>query len=52
MLLHRKLRNAGVEADLNVIEGMWHGFNMEPNLPETRDATADLAGFLDRHMAK
>ena len=51
-LLHRKLRHAGVEADLNVIEGMWHGFNMEPGLPETRDVTADLAQFLDRHMAR
>jgi monoterpene epsilon-lactone hydrolase len=49
-LLHRKLRHAGVEVDLNIFEGMWHGFNMEPELPETRDAAADLAGFLDRHM--
>jgi epsilon-lactone hydrolase len=49
-LLHRKLKHAGVEVDLNIFEGMWHGFNMEPDLPETRDAAADLAGFLDRHM--
>jgi epsilon-lactone hydrolase len=26
VLLHRKLRNAGVEADLNIFEGMWHFF--------------------------
>jgi epsilon-lactone hydrolase len=50
VLLHRKLKHAGVEVDLNIFEGMWHGFNMEPELPETRDAAADLAGFLDRHM--
>ena len=50
-VLHRRLRHAGVEADLNIFEGMWHGFNIEPDLPETRDAAADLASFLDRHMA-
>jgi hypothetical protein len=33
-----------------IFEGMWHGFNMEPDLPETRDATEDLVSFLDRHM--
>jgi len=51
VLLHRKLRNAGVITDLNIWEGMWHGFNMEPGLPEAREAAADLAAFLDRHLA-
>ncbi len=51
VLLHRKLRNAGIKTDLNVFEGMWHGFNMEPGLPETREATADLVAFLDRNLA-
>jgi len=50
-LLHRKLRDAGVDADLNIFEGMWHAFNIEPDLPETKAALADLARFLDRHMA-
>jgi hypothetical protein len=26
VLLHRKLRNAAIEADLDVFEGMWHFF--------------------------
>lgn len=51
VLLHRKLRRAGVEAELNIWEGMWHGFNMELELPETREAAADMAEFLDRHMS-
>jgi monoterpene epsilon-lactone hydrolase len=51
VILHRRLRHAGVEADLNIFEGMWHGFNMEPDLPETRDAIEDLVSFLDRHLA-
>jgi monoterpene epsilon-lactone hydrolase len=50
VLLHRKLRNAGVEADLNVFEGMWHFFWEDPSLPESREAMAALASFFDRHL--
>jgi len=34
VMLHRKLRNAGVQADLNVFEGMWHGFDDDTETPE------------------
>ena len=50
VLLHRKLRNAGVEADLNVFEGMWHFFWEDPGLPESREAMTALAGFFNRHL--
>ena len=50
VLLHRKLRNAGVEADLNVFEGMWHVFWGNPALPESREAMAGLAKFFNRHL--
>ena len=50
VLLHRKLRNAGVEADLNVFEGMWHFFWEDPSLPESREAMAALANFFSRHL--
>jgi monoterpene epsilon-lactone hydrolase len=50
VLLHRKLRNAGVEADLNVFEGMWHVFWENPELPESREAMTELAGFFNRHL--
>lgn len=50
VLLHRKLRNAGVEADLNVFEGMWHFFREDPSLPESREAMAALANFFNRHL--
>jgi hypothetical protein len=49
-LLHRKLRNAGVEADLNVFEGMWHFFWEDPSLPESREAMKGLANFFNRHL--
>ena len=50
VLLHRKLRNAGVEADLNVFEGMWHVFWENPDLPESREAMTTLARFFNRHL--
>jgi len=50
VLLHRKLRNAGVEADLNVFEGMWHFFWEDPSLPESREAMKGLANFFNRHL--
>ena len=50
VLLHRKLRNAGIEADLNVFEGMWHYFWQYPELPESREAMAAEANFFNRHL--
>jgi monoterpene epsilon-lactone hydrolase len=48
---HRKLRRAGVPADLHVYEGQSHaqyGFNV--NAPETREAFTEIARFFDRHL--
>ncbi|HUP03655.1 MAG TPA: alpha/beta hydrolase [Bryobacteraceae bacterium] len=50
VLLHRKLLRAGVEADLNVFEGMWHFFWEDPSLPESREAMTALANFFNRHL--
>ncbi|MBV8833120.1 MAG: alpha/beta hydrolase [Acidobacteriaceae bacterium] len=50
VLLHRKLRNAGLEADLNVFEGMWHFFWEDPSLPESREAMTSLAAFFKHHL--
>jgi len=50
---HRKLRRAGVVADLNVYEGQSHaqyGFN--PDAPETKEAFTDIANFFDKHSGK
>ena len=50
---HRKLRRAGVVADLNVYEGQSHaqyGFN--PDAPETKEAFTDIAKFFDRYLGK
>ena len=50
VLLHRKLRNAGAEADLNIFEGMWHFFWENPDLPESHEAMTALAKFFDSHL--
>jgi monoterpene epsilon-lactone hydrolase len=50
---HRKLRRAGVEAELNVYEGQSHGQYMDdPNIPEVREAFSDIAAFFDKHLDK
>jgi len=49
--VHRKLRAAGVQADLHVFEAMSHGdFFTLPNLPESHEAYREIATFLDRHL--
>lgn len=50
---HRKLRRAGVEADLNIYEGQSHGqFDDDPDAPETNEAITDMANFFDKHLGK
>ena len=52
VLLDRKLRHAGVATDLNIFEGMWHGFHGNPDLPESREAMTALARFFSDHLGK
>ena len=48
---HRKLRNAGVIADLNVYEGMSHGgYLVLPNSPESMQVYSELRDFLKQHL--
>jgi epsilon-lactone hydrolase len=50
---HRKLRRAGVEAELNVYEGQSHAQYMgNVDAPETREAFTDIARFFDAHLGK
>jgi Esterase/lipase len=45
-----KLEEAGVRRQLLISEGMWHGFNWEPDLPEAIAARAAVARFLIEHV--
>jgi acetyl esterase/lipase len=50
---HRKLRRAGVVADLHVYEGQSHAhYGRNETIPETREAFGEIAAFFDRHLAK
>ena len=42
--LHRKMKNSGVDAELSVWEGMWHGFADE-SFRDARDAKREVAQF-------
>ena len=49
--VHRKLRRAGVEADLNVYEGMSHAqYLFNADAPETKEAFGEITAFFDRHL--
>ena len=50
---HRKLRRAGVEAELVVFEGFAHAqYLFDPQAPETREMFGEVTAFFDRHLAK
>ncbi len=49
---HRKLRRAGVDAVLNVYEGLSHAqYLFDPAAPETKEVFGDIAAFFDKHLA-
>lgn len=51
VLMHRKLRRAGVVADLHLMEGASHfTYFIEPFAPESQEVFAEMALFLDRHL--
>jgi acetyl esterase/lipase len=51
--VHRKLRDAGVEAELEVYEGQSHAQYMrDANAPETKEAFTEIARFFDKHLGK
>jgi acetyl esterase/lipase len=50
---HRKLRSAGVAAELHVYEGMSHAaYLVSFPAPESRDALGEIARFFDRHLRR
>jgi acetyl esterase/lipase len=51
--VHRKLRQAGVEASLQVYEGQSHAhYYRDVTAPESREAFTEIAQFFDRHLGK
>jgi acetyl esterase/lipase len=51
--VHRKLRQAGVEAVLQVFEGQSHAqYYRDVSAPETKEAFDEIARFFDQHLGK
>jgi monoterpene epsilon-lactone hydrolase len=51
--VHRKLRQAGVDAMLQVFEGQSHAqYIRDDTAPESKDAFTEIAGFFDKHLGK
>jgi acetyl esterase/lipase len=49
--LHLRLDRAGVDARLYIFDGLWHAFQIFPDLPESRSVYQILARFFDRTLA-
>ncbi|MBD5557820.1 MAG: alpha/beta hydrolase [Desulfovibrio sp.] len=51
---HRKLREAGVPADLLVLEGLshWQYVQLPPEAPETQFYFSEVAKFFEKHLGK
>ena len=51
--VHRRLRQAGVEAVLQVFEGQSHAqYYRDVGAPETKEAFGEIARFFDKHLGK
>lgn len=51
--VHRKLRQAGVEAELHVYEGQSHAHYLRSSeAPETREAFEEIGRFFGKHLSK
>lgn len=49
---HAQLTKAGVEADLHIWDGMFHGFFYNPDVPESREAYDVMVKFFRKHLGK
>jgi epsilon-lactone hydrolase len=49
---HSRLIKSGVEAELHVWEGMWHGFYLDIDLPESQEAYGVIRRFFDKHLGR
>ena len=49
---HTRLVRVGVDAELHVWEGLFHGFFYNPDVPESRDCYNVIINFFDRHLGR
>ena len=49
---HNQLVKQGVDAELHVWDGLFHGFFYNPDVPESRDCYDVIVKFFDRHLSR
>ena len=49
---HEQLVKAGVDTELHVWEGLFHGFFYNADVPESKDALHVIVRFFDRHLGQ
>lgn len=49
---HTQLVKRGVDAELHVWDGLFHGFFYDPDVPESRDCYDVIVKFFDRHLGR
>ena len=47
---HSQLVKLGVDADLHVWEGLFHGFFYNPDVPESQEAYDVIVRFFEKHL--
>jgi acetyl esterase/lipase len=47
---HRKLLKLGIDSDLMIFDGLYHGFMTNPDFPESQEGYRIAASFFDRHL--
>lgn len=51
--VHRKLRELGIHAELNVFEALSHAqYEFDDRVPETKEAFGEIAEFFNSHLGK
>jgi monoterpene epsilon-lactone hydrolase len=49
---HRKLLKVGVESDLLIYDGLYHGSMTNPDFPESQEGYKLTAAFFDKHLGR
>lgn len=52
LFAHRQMVNAGVKTELDMWEGLPHGFIYDPDLPESRDFYRTVIRFFDNQLSR
>jgi acetyl esterase/lipase len=49
---HRKLLKLGIDSELMIFDGLYHGFMTNPDFPEAQEGYKIAAAFFDKHLGR